>query len=87
MVEATRSGCSVEQLVQPLSWGLEIQRRTRALLRVSAIVSSSLAEYVERSVPFSSQNLGRRLVFSLVPRCQGECGSQKQTGAESAACD
>ena len=36
-----------------------------------------------RLVPFANQNRSRRLVFSLVPRCHGECGLQKNTGALS----
>ena len=40
--------------------------------------------WTERSVPFPNQNLSSRLVFSFVPRCQGECGSQKNSFVSNA---
>ena len=39
--------------------------------------SRSEALWIERSVPFGKYWRSRPLVFSFVPRCQGECGSQK----------
>ena len=34
---------------------------------------------IDKSVPFGKYCRSRRLVFSFVPRCQGECGSHKKT--------
>ena len=36
--------------------------------------------WTERSVPLGRNWRTRPFQFSLVPRCQGECGSQKYTG-------
>jgi hypothetical protein len=43
----------------------------------SATWSSCACEMGARSVPRGKYCLNRRLVFSLVPRCHGLCGSQK----------
>src|ERR1039457_5258080 len=45
----------------------------------SATWSSCACEMGARSVPRGKYCLNRRLVFSLVPRCHGLCGSQKYT--------
>jgi len=42
--------------------------------------ATSAAEYADRSVPLGRYWRSRPSVFSLDPRCQGECGSQKWTG-------
>ncbi len=42
-----------------------------------ATQSRSSALCTDRSLPFGKYWRSRPLVFSLVPRCQGECGSQK----------
>jgi len=52
------------------------------LLSSVATSSSRSGEWIERSVPFGKYWRSNGLVpdpfvFSLVPRCQGECGSQK----------
>lgn len=45
-----------------------------------ATFSSIPRPWNERSVPFGKYSRRSPLVFSLLPRCQGECGSQKQIG-------
>ncbi|GAC1679665.1 MAG: hypothetical protein NVS9B2_30670 [Steroidobacteraceae bacterium] len=46
-------------------------------LRVAATADMSSALWMLRSVPFGKYCRSNPLVFSLVPRCQGLCGSQK----------
>src|SRR5216683_6686778 len=46
-------------------------------LRVIATAAMSSALCALRSVPFGKYWRSRPLVFSLVPRCHGLCGSQK----------
>src|SRR4051812_5232756 len=43
------------------------------------MASSSACENTDRSVPLGKYCRSRPLVFSLEPRCQGLCGSQKYT--------
>ena len=43
----------------------------------AATLSSSSWVCKDRSVPFGKYCRRSPLVFSLVPRCHGECGSQK----------
>jgi putative transposase len=50
--------------------------RGRAL-RAAATADISSALWMLRSVPFGKYCRSNPLVFSLVPRCQGLCGSQK----------
>ena len=45
-----------------------------------ATASMSSADQRDRSVPLGKYWRSRPLVFSLVPRCQGDCGSAKKTG-------
>ncbi|TXS64154.1 hypothetical protein EAO76_39860 [Streptomyces sp. sk2.1] len=47
------------------------------LLSARATASSSLASHRDRSVPFGKYWRRSPFVFSLVPRCQGLCGSAK----------
>src|SRR6266567_576568 len=47
------------------------------LLRAAATAARSPAVCLLRSVPLGKYCRSRSLVFSLVPRCQGLCGSQK----------
>src|SRR4051794_35387613 len=46
-------------------------------LRLLATVLSCACEYPDISTPFGRYCRNRPLVFSLVPRCHGFCGSQK----------
>jgi hypothetical protein len=50
------------------------------LFSVAATAARSSGPCRERSVPFGKHCRSRPLVFSLVPRCHGLCGSQKYTG-------
>ena len=50
------------------------------LLSVAATASMSSALQRERSVPFGKYWRKSPLVFSLVARCHGLCGSAKKTG-------
>ena len=47
----------------------------------AATASRCSASWTERSVPLGRYWRSSPLVFSLLPHCQGECGSQKYTGA------
>jgi hypothetical protein len=51
------------------------------LLSVAATASISSALHLARSVPLGKYWRSRPFVFSLVPRCQGLCGSAKNTGS------
>lgn len=42
-----------------------------------ATAFSLACEWLERSIPLGKYCLSKPFVFSLVPRCQGLCGSQK----------
>ena len=44
---------------------------------LSANLARSAAEYLDRSVPLGMYWRKSPLVFSLLGRCHGECGSQK----------
>src|SRR5664280_1241115 len=59
-------------------------------LSSSATLSRSAWECNDRSVPFGKYCRSNPLVFSLLPRCHGECGSQKYTSipvaTEKSAC-
>src|SRR5664279_499675 len=59
-------------------------------LSSSATLSRSAWKCNDRSVPFGKYCRSNPLVFSLVPRCHGECGSQKYTSipvaTEKSAC-
>jgi hypothetical protein len=44
-----------------------------------ATLLSFACEWIDKSVPLGKYSLSSRLVFSLDPRCQGLCGSQKYT--------
>src|SRR3954470_5723380 len=46
-------------------------------LRAAATADISSALWMLRSVPFGKYCRSNPFVFSLVPRCQGLCGSQK----------
>ena len=48
-------------------------------MRLNAIWSSSSRLYTDSSVPSSKYWYNRPLVFSLLPRCQGLCGSVNYT--------
>lgn len=49
----------------------------------SAMASRSASVRSDRSVPLGMYWRNSPFVFSLVPRCQGECGSQKYTSRPS----
>src|SRR5215207_2750427 len=69
------------------SVGLANSRRLRGRwLSWSATASSSASVTVEKSKPFGKYCRRRPLVFSLDPRCQGACGSQKNTSTPAARC-
>ena len=51
--------------------------------RWSAMASRSASVRSDRSVPLGMYWRNSPFVFSLVPRCQGECGSQKYTSRPS----
>src|SRR5690606_32278039 len=71
------SGC---RCAAKASAGVRQPRVFRGLvLRVWAIAATSSADHLERSVPFGKYWRNRPLVFSLVPRCHGLCGSAKNT--------
>ena len=60
------------------SLGVRSDRQSRGRsLSSAAIKSSSSAVQTFRSVPFGRYWRSRPLVFSLLGRCQGECGSAK----------
>ena len=44
------------------------------------LAAGAAASWADRSVPLGMYWRSRPLVSSFDPRCQGECGSQKQTG-------
>ena len=54
-------------------------------LSSAATAASRSGPCTRRSLPLGKYWRSRPLVFSLVGRCQGECGSQKNTGMPSAA--
>ena len=49
------------------------------LLIARATASRSSADHLDRSVPFGKYWRSKPFVFSFVGRCQGECGSAKNT--------
>src|SRR5215471_16913996 len=60
---------------------LPSERLAGRLFRVCATASISSADQRERLVPFGKYWRSRPFVFSFVPRCQGLCGSAKETGS------
>jgi len=54
-------------------------------LSSAATAASRSGPCTPRSVPLGKYWRSSPLVFSLVGRCQGECGSQKNTGMPSAS--
>src|SRR5690606_41093670 len=48
-------------------------------VRARATASRCVADHRDKSVPFGKYCRSRPLVFSFVGRCQGECGSAKNT--------
>jgi hypothetical protein len=74
------TACAVE--VRSSSRALAGVRHPRVLrgrvLSARATASRSSREWRVRSVPRGKYWRSSPLVFSLVPRCQGECGSQNQ---------
>jgi hypothetical protein len=62
-----------------ISWcGVRSARHSRGRSLSSSATSRSRGSLTtDRSVPFSKYWRSRPLVFSFVPRCQGECGSAK----------
>ena len=65
-----------ERLVKRLGRGSPPQRLAWPGIERRDTASSSWTVWALRSVPFGKYCRSRPLVFSLVPRCHGLCGSQ-----------
>src|SRR3954451_6279098 len=78
-VEATAPGHAawVRRLLRAMAGVLRSRVGRGLALRLAATLARSAAVCTDRSLPLANQWRSSRLVFSLVPRCQGECGSQK----------
>ncbi len=63
--------------VKFLCWGLVLQGLSGRSLSWRATALSLAWLKPDISVPFGKYLRSNRLVFSLLPRCQGDCGSQK----------